>query len=85
MAGAGALSTWGTAVPMGHPCVLANSMSFEGALLGGDAIYVHGAVAALGCDVLIKRVPGYALDIMCVFSDFVHTFSCYLMLRLNFK
>jgi hypothetical protein len=72
-------------VPMWHACVLANSVGLEDALLGGDAIYMHGAVTALGCDILVERVPSDALDVMCVFSNFVHAFSCYSMLRSNFK
>lgn len=80
-----ALGTWGAAVPVGHARVLANSVGLEASLFGGDAIDVHGTVATLGRDVFIERVPGYALDVMRVFSKFVHTFSCCSTLRLNVK
>lgn len=76
-----ALSTWGAAVPMRHASVLSDSVGLEGALLSGDTIDMHRAVATLGCDILIERVPCYALDVMRMFSNFVYTFSCCSMLR----
>lgn len=68
---------------MRHACVLADSVSLKGTLLSGYAIDMHGAVAALGCDILIERVPGYALNVMSMFSNFMYAFAYYTILRLN--
>ena len=70
-------------MPMGHACIFADSMGFEDALLGRDAVNVHGTVATLGSDILVERVPGYTLNIMGVFGNLVDTFSCSYELRIS--
>jgi hypothetical protein len=80
--GALALGTRGAAMSMGHACVFAYSMSFEGPMLGGNTVNVHGTVTALSCNVFVQRIPGYSLDIMRVLSNFVYTFT-YIMLIFN--
>jgi hypothetical protein len=68
------VSTWGATVPMGHTRVFAKGMSFECALLGRDAVNVHGAVAALSCNIFVEGVPGHTLYIVSVLGDLVHAF-----------
>ena len=46
-----------------------------GPMLRRDTIDMHGAIAALGRNVLVKRVPGDALHVVVVFGDFVHALS----------
>ena len=74
---AGAMRTWGAAMPMGHACIFAHGMGLESTRLGRDTVDVHGAVATLSRDILVERVPGYTLNIVGVFSNFVDAFSCY--------
>lgn len=62
---------------MGHLGVLTHGMRFENALFRGDAVNVHGAVATLGCNVFVERIPGDALDIVAVLRNFLHTFAVY--------
>lgn len=69
-----AMGAWGPTVPMRHARVFADSMGLKGALLGGDAVDVHGAVAALRGNVFVERVPGYALHVVRVFGDFMYAF-----------
>ena len=50
-------------------------MHLKVALLIGDAVNVHGAITTLGCDVLVKWVPCDTLDVMIMFSNFMHAFA----------
>lgn len=61
-------------MPMGHTRVLTNSVSLEGAILGRDAINVHGPITALGRDILIHGIPSNTLNIVRMLSDLVDTF-----------
>lgn len=58
-----------------HPRVLSHRMEFEGTILVCDAVYMHRSVAALGCDILVQRVPRNTLDIMIVFRNFMYAFT----------
>lgn len=63
------------AVPVVHLRILAYSMNLQVALLEGDAVDVHGPVAALSGNVLVERVPRHALHVVIMFGDFVHALA----------
>lgn len=45
-----------------------------------DLIDVHRTIRALGCNKLVQRVPGHALDEVTVFGELVHTFAWFFLL-----
>jgi hypothetical protein len=49
--------------------VFAHSVNFEGTRFGGDAVDMHGTVAALRGNKLIERIPRDALNVMVVLGD----------------
>ena len=53
-----------------HASVAANCKRLKMAITGGETIDVHGPVAALGGEEFVHWVPGHALDIMGMLSDF---------------
>ena len=65
-----------TRVPVWHTCIFTNCVGFKGSLFGRDAVDVHRAIAALGGNVFIQRVPCNSLNIMRVLDNFVNTFPC---------
>ena len=71
----GAGYAWGTAMMMGHAHVFAHSVGFECSMLGGYAVDVHGAIAALSRNVFIQRIPCDTLHIVGMLSDFMHAFA----------
>jgi len=60
-----------------HTGVAPNGVrSFEKTRFGeGEAVDVHGAVAALGGNVFVEGVPGDALHVVGVFSYFLQAFA----------
>lgn len=42
------------------------------AILGLEGVYMYGAVRGLRGNVLVERIPCYALDVMIVLSDLTH-------------
>ena len=62
------------ATTMHHLGISAKSVHLQNALLVRDAINMHRSVTTLGCNIFIKRIPGNALNIVIVFSDFMNAF-----------
>jgi hypothetical protein len=50
-------------------CVLADSVYLEITVLVGNAIDVHGPVAALSCDIFVEWIPGNTLHEVVVFRQ----------------
>jgi hypothetical protein len=55
--------------------VFPNGMGFKVALFVGDAVDVHGAIAALSGNVFIQWIPSDSLNIVVMFSYLLHTFA----------
>lgn len=70
-----ASSAGSPAVAVGHTCVLPYGVRFEASALHGDAVDVHGTIAALSRNVFVEWVPCYTLDVVGVLSDLPDTFS----------
>ena len=72
------LHAWGTAMPvMRHTGVASDGVRrFQNTRFGeGEAVDVHGAVTALRGNVFVEGVPGDTLDVVGVFSYFLHAFA----------
>jgi hypothetical protein len=69
------LRTGRACVLMRDARVFANSVNFEGAGFGGDAVDVHRTVATLRGDKFIERIPCDTLDVMVVLGDLGNTFT----------
>ena len=65
-----------SAMTMGHAGILADSMSFEGPVLGGDSVDMHRAIATLCCNVFVQGIPSNSLDIVRMFDGFPDAFAC---------
>jgi hypothetical protein len=63
---------WSATVVMWQACVLAYGVRLEVALFCRYTVDVHGPVAALGGNIFVERVPRDTLDVMIVFSNFMH-------------
>ena len=60
---------------MGNTSVLADSMHFQGTLLGGDIVDVHGSIAALSSNIFVEGVPCNSLHVVIVLREFEHAFA----------
>jgi hypothetical protein len=61
---------------MWHTSVFPNSVNLKCTSgFGGYAIDVHGAITALGSDILVEWVPSDSLHIVEMLRDLVYTFT----------